>query len=139
MFLPVPFCRSCQISSQLRLYHTSIQSKYISHCFRCTVCVCVCVCTLYGITLIVVFTNCCPTVHSSVLLVRCVCVWGGGGCECVWVCVVGQITSSVPPLDHHFSFIPCCYKQLLSNGNLYDHLLFRSWTSYGYLSLETGL
>ena len=58
-----------------------------------------------------------------------VCVYGGG-CECVWVCVVGQITSSVPPLDHHFSFIPCFYKQLLSNVNLYDHLLFRSWTSY---------
>ena len=64
----------------------------------------------------------------------CVCVYGcmgvgggggGGVCECVWVCVVGQIKSSVPPLDHHFSFIPCFYKQLLSNGNLYDHLLFR--------------
>ena len=60
----------------------------------------------------------------------CVCVCMGGGCECVWVCAVGQITSSVPPLDHHFSFIPCFYKQLLSNVNLYDHLLFRSWTSY---------
>ena len=59
-----------------------------------------------------------------------VCVYGlGGGGECVWVCAVGQITSSVPPLDHHFSLIPCFYKQLLSNGNLYDHLLFRSWTS----------
>ena len=76
----------------------------------------------------------CECVCVCVYVCMCVCVYGGGGvwggCECVCECAVGQITSSVPPLDHHFSFIPCFYKQLLSNANLYDHLLFRSWTSY---------
>ena len=69
MFLSVPFCSSCQISSRLRLYHTSIQSKNISHCFCCTVCVCAC-------------AFACPYVRARVCVYVCgggAGVYGGGG------------------------------------------------------------
>ena len=107
------------------------------------VCVCVYVC-LYGCVDVCMYGGGgrCECVCVCVCVYVYVCMGGGcmgGGCECVCECAVGQITRSVPPLDHHFSFIPCFYKQLLSNVNLYDHLLFRSWRSCWYLSLETDL